>query len=198
MEKSSGLTKYMNGPVGNVKPKRNNTPWESEEVKELCKEASAFLKNDGDPNFAFLALKFNRTEGAVKIKLSKEGWYKAHGMGQNHSAKEGTLKTQILDYVKNNPWCFSKDVNKTLNVRSTSTLSTLTKEGELKRIRHRGNGAYLYCFNDVTVEDLAKEVINEFEPVVAKPIGKAEGKRRIIKPTSDTFMSKIRRLFGRT
>jgi hypothetical protein len=201
MTEVKNLTEYMNVES---KPKRNNIPWTPEETKELLKNASTFFKNDGDPQIECLAIKYQRSTGAITVKLSKEGWFKDNGLGWNNKAKEGTLKTQILDYVKDNPWCFSKDVNKALNVKSTSTLSTLYKEGLIQRVRHRGNGPYLYSYNDVTVEELAEEVITELgsnekvEPIEVKPMGKVGGTRQIIKPTSETFMSKIKQLFGRT
>jgi len=39
-------------------------------------------------------------------------------------------------------------------------------------------------FNDETIEDLAKEVLDELEPVEAKPAGKIEGTTTIIKSNS--------------
>jgi hypothetical protein len=174
MTEVKNLTEYMGVES---KPKRNNIPWSPEEVEELCKEASAFYKNDGDPQISFLAAKFNRTEGAITVKLSKENWFKDNGLGWNNKKSEGTLKTQILDYVKNNPWCFSKDVNKALNVKSTSTLSTLYKEGLLQRVKHHGNGAYLYSFNDISVHELAEEVITE--------LGDTPGNIKVIKSMED-------------
>jgi hypothetical protein len=69
MEKSSGLTKYMNEPVGNVvKPKRNNTPWEPDEVKEWLMYNKDFSKQEiGDA--------IGRSKYAVATRMSKEGLF---------------------------------------------------------------------------------------------------------------------------
>ena len=179
MEESSKLTKYMNGPVGNVKPKRNNVPWEPKEIEALLEDASQNLDEYGDPMISILAQSFKRTEKAINIKLSREGWFKANGIGKNPHEREGTNKLKIIDYIKEHSYCFCSDIDTMLNVKSSSTLSTLTKDGTISRIRHRGNGAYLYCFNEpseITVQDLSKEVLDEFEP--KKPVQWGTGDKK--------------------
>jgi hypothetical protein len=182
MEKSSGLTKYMNEPVGNVKPKRNNIPWEKAEIKALLEDASKNLDEYGDPMIAILAQSFRRSEKAINIKLSREGWFKSNGMGKNPHEREGTNKLKIIDYIKEHPYCFCSDIDTMLDVHSSSTLSTLTQEGTINRIKHRGNGRYLYCSNDLsdaTVQELSDEVLNELKPA-----------------KKESFLHRLRKLFG--
>jgi hypothetical protein len=184
MEKSSGLTKYMNGPVGNAKPKRNNVLWEPKEIEALLEDASRNLDEYGDPMISILAQSFRRTEKAINIKLSREGWFKAKGFGKKAGEKirEGTLKLKVLDYIKKHPYCFCRDIDTMLDVNSSSILTVLTKDGVINRIRHRGNGAYLYCFNEpseITLQDISKEVLTELQPA-----------------KKESFLHRIRRLFG--
>lgn len=199
MTEVKNLTEYMNVES---KPKRNNIPWTPEETRDLLKDASTFYKNDGDPGIECLAIKYERTEKAITIKLSREGWFKANGSGKNPRERAGTNKLKILDYIKEHPYCFCSDIDTMLDVKSSSTLSTLTKDGTINRIKHRGDGKYLYCFNNVTVEDLAEEVITELgtnqkvEPVLAKPTGMAQGTTRMIQPFNiidrlGKFLSKL-------
>lgn len=201
MAEATDLSNYVDIKRVEPKPKRNNVPWEPKEIKALLKDASQNYDEYGCPMISILAQTFRRTEKAINIKLSREGWFKAQGIGKNPHEREGTNKLKIIDYIKEHPYCFCSDINSMLDIKASSTLSSLTKDGTISRIRHRGNGRYLYCFNEIsetTVHDLSKEVLDELEPVEIKPAGKVEGTRQIIKPTSETFIDKIKRLFGRT
>lgn len=120
-----------------------------------------------------IAKHFKRTEGAINVKLSKEGWFKKNGRGQNHQIRQGTLKEDILEYIRTHPYSFCQDIDQALGASTSSTLSNLTREGKLQQTKHHGDGFYLYKLNGLPIT---------IEKVEAKPHGHAEGTRRIVEP----------------
>lgn len=183
MQKSKDLSGYF----GKSKPENDGKPWVESDTKFLLETATTDLKVYGHPRIKKLADHFGRTDNAIVVQLSKAGWYKEHDLGQeSHKNRKGTLKLQVLEYVRNHPWCFLKDVDKALKASCSSQLSTLYKEGKLKRIRHGGNGNYLYAVDEIPIT---------IEKVEAKPGGTAPGTGRKI---NLNFFDGIRKLiFGR-
>jgi hypothetical protein len=149
MQKSTGLSNYFKPRES--KPERNNIPWTDGEVNRLIFLANTSLRNTGDVDLEGIAKHFKRTEGSINVKLSKEGWFKQNGRGQNHQIRQGTLKDDILEYIKTHPYSFCRDIDQALGASTSSTLSTLTKEGKLKRIKHHGDGFYLYSLNEQNI-----------------------------------------------
>jgi hypothetical protein len=148
MEKSTGLSNYFKTKTVESKPENDSKPWTDREVNRLIFLANTSVRNTGDVDLEGIAKHFKRTEGAINVKLSKEGWFKEHGRGQNHQIRQGTLKEDILEYIKTHPYSFCRDIDNALGASTSSTLSTLIKEGKLKRIKHHGDGFYLYSLNE--------------------------------------------------
>ncbi|MBZ2166363.1 hypothetical protein [Methanobacterium spitsbergense] len=160
---NSKLSDYMDNVVEkNIKPKNDSTPWKELDTNFLLESATTDLHVYGHPRIKRLADYFQRTENAIVVQLSKKNWYYDHGLGQEPKERKGTIKMKVLDYVRGHPWVFCSDIDKALKVKSSSALSTLHKEGKLKRIPYSGNGKYLYYIEEIPVE---------IEKVEAKPGG---------------------------
>lgn len=148
MEKSSGLTNYFKTKNVENKPENDSKPWTDREVNRLIFLANTSVRNTGDVDLEGIAKHFKRTEGAINVKLSKQGWFKKNGRGQNHQIRKRSLKDDILEYIKTHPYSFCRDIDNALGASTSSTLSTLIKEDKLKRIKHHGDGFYLYSLNE--------------------------------------------------
>lgn len=167
---NSKLSDYINKDNIEEKPVNDGKPWSKVHTNILLRDATSDYEKFGEPNIKLYASQFGRSEGAIMVKLSKEGWNKTHPRVPKTKIMEGTLKRKVLDYIREHPYCFLRDIDKALKASSSSTLSALYKEGTVKRTRHGGNENYLYCISEIpiTIEKASAEILEELEPKTSK------------------------------